>query len=203
MVHGPEHVPSLPPVWVEPVSVQVPAPGDIGLTVIGGPVGVLVSLLQTLAARKPSRWTHAFIVLPDGDSISAQPGGARRTPLAQAASGKTAYMPVPAWANRDEICRWAIEHDDLPYSFLSYLWIGLEAWGFRLEWLLRRIASDRTMICSAFADRAWMAGGVACFDDGRPLGSVTPSDLAGVGPIVNVGRGPYHIRPRREGVHHD
>lgn len=169
-----------------------PKPGDLGLVPFGGRLGWIITLLQATLAGRPSRWSHTFVVLPGGWTISAQPGGARRLPLAEATKGKRlAYMPVPEWGNRDAIVDWAIEHEGVPYSFASYLWIGLARLHIRPGWLRRRVGSEAAMICSAFGDRAWMAGGVHCFDDGRVLGGVAPGDLAYVGLIVNVNTGPY------------
>ena len=170
-----------------------PRPGDIFLTRFGGAFGHVISAAQATIALDPSRYSHAGIVL-GADVISAQPGGARRQPLAEImAQRPLAFLPVPAWAQdrRAMIVSLAELFEGRPYRFASYLWLGLSALHIRPNWLRNRIASDDAMICSALADRVWTLAGIHLFDDGRPIGDVTPGDLAHVGDVHHYDTGPY------------
>lgn len=177
------------------MSTYEPKPGDLYLTRFGGPVGWLITLLQAVVAFDPSRYSHAGVVLANGWTISAQWPYPTMVPLAQLLEenkGKpVAFIEAPEWADRDAIVDAALQLLGRRYSLWSYLWLGLSRLHIRPRWLRAKVAGDRTLICSALADRAWMLAGVHCFDDGRPLGEVTPGDLAHVGTIHHYNTGPY------------
>ena len=172
-----------------------PKPGDIYLTRFGGPVGRLITVLQAVVAFDPSRYSHAGVVLKGGWTISAQwprPTFVTLEQLLADNRGKpVAFIEAPAWADRDRIVASAISLSNRRYSLWSYLWIGLTRLHIRPAWLRSRVAGDRSLICSALADRAWMLSGVHLFNDGRLLGEVTPGDLAHVGTVHHYGTGPY------------
>jgi len=169
-----------------------PRPGDLYLTRFGGPMGTVITLLQAVVAGDPSRYSHAGVVLADGWTMSAQWPRPRLVRLDELTTRRPlAFIEAPAWADRDAIVTAALSLADRHYSLLSYLWIGLSRLGIRPAWLRCAVASDRTLICSALADRAWALAGVSAFDDGRLLGEVTPGDLAHVGTIHHYGTGPY------------
>jgi hypothetical protein len=69
------------------------------------------------------------------------------------------------------------ERTGVPYSFADYLYLGLEHWGVRSDWLRRRIASSGHMICSQLVDSVYSDARVHLFDDGRWPQDVTPGDL--------------------------
>jgi hypothetical protein len=170
-------------------------PGDIYLTCFGGPIGWLITILQALVAFDPSRYSHAGVVLRGGWTLSAQwpyPTLVHIDDLLEQNRGKpVAFIEAPDWADRDAIVDAALSLVMRRYSLWSYLWIGLTRLRIRPRWLRELVASDRTLICSALADRAWMLAGVHAFNDGRLLGEVTPGDLAHVGTIHHYGTGPY------------
>jgi hypothetical protein len=178
----------------------VPRPGDIFLTQIGGLLGLVIRVAQGLLVGDWSRYTHAGIILEDGTVIAAQPRGARIDPLTSIIDDRPlAILPVPDWAEdrRDEIVAAARMLEGHPYGFLDYLYIGFmrleRKAGYRVtpRWLTRFVASDRSLICSAFADKVWCKNGLHLFDDGRLHGEVSPGDLAHVGTILHIGTGPY------------
>lgn len=172
-----------------------PRPGDLYLTRFGGPIGWLITLLQALVAFDPSRYSHVGVVLRGGWTLSAQwpyPTMVHLDDLLTENQGKpVAFIEAPEWADRDAIVNAALSLSMRHYSLASYLWIGLTRLHIRPQWLRRLVASDRTLICSALADRAWMLAGVQAFNDGRLLGEVTPGDLAHVGTIHHHDTGPY------------
>lgn len=164
-----------------------PRPGDIGLTRIGGLTGVLVGLGQFII-RDASRYTHVFVVLDENDVIEAMPGGAIISPLSKYA-GVTKYgSPVAAYLDikltaeqRAAIVENARQLEGTPYSFLDYVALSLERFGFKWKWLEDYVASTKHMICSQLADEAYKRAGVHLFEDGRPSQKVTPGDLTYVG----------------------
>jgi hypothetical protein len=182
------------------VDTYTPRPGDLFLTHIGGATGGAFTLGQFLALA-PSVYTHAGIILPGDRVIAAQPGGARIDSLESIINDRPlAILPVPEWAEdrRDLICNAAIAHTGTPYGFSVYPFIGLtrlaDVLGARRlvpRWLRDRVASRRSMICSAWADRMWEIAGIHLFNDGRLRGAVMPGQLANVGTVHHIGTGPY------------
>ena len=172
-----------------------PKPGDIYLTQFGGFIGWLITILQAVVAFDPSRYSHAGVVLYDGWTVSAQwprPKLVHLNELYALNRGKPlAFIEVPEWGDRERIVDAAVSLRDRPYALAPYLWIGLARVGIRPGWLRRRVASDKRMICSSLADRAWALAGVHIFNDGRLLGEVTPGDLAHVGTTHHHDTGPY------------
>lgn len=170
-----------------------PRPGDLFLTRIKGALGAAVSLGQTLAGDL-SPLTHAGVIVSATHGIAAQPGGARIDPLDVIFDqGPVAVLPVPAWAEdrRADIVATALSWEGLPYGWMSYPFIGLSKLGLAPAWMKAYVASPESMICSAFADRAWQVNGINLFRDSRPLGAVTPGDLAHCGTVHHVGTGPW------------
>lgn len=177
-----------------------PRPGDIGLTHIGGATGGLFTLGQFLALR-PSIYSHSFIVVDEHRVIAAQPRGARIDPIETVINDRPlAFIPVPAEAERRRslIVNAALAHEGLPYGFDAYPLIGLARLADLMntpelvpEWLKRRVASGRSLICSAFTDRMWEIAGIQMFRDHRLRGAVMPSEQAHVGTVHHVDTGPY------------
>jgi hypothetical protein len=179
------------------VNDYTPRPGDLYLTAFGGLTGAGIRLGQLLTGDA-SRYTHAGVVLDRGEVLSAQPAGARVDPVGSILKDRPlAFLPVPDWAQdrRDLIVASARSFEGHTYGFASYLWLALARVGVRPEWLRRVVASDRTLICSALADRVWSLAGIALFDDGRMWGEVTPGDLAHAGVTVHIGTGPWDTFP--------
>lgn len=171
-----------------------PKPGDIFLTQIGGATGAVIRVGQAIVAQDPSRYTHAGIILDNGEVLAAQPHGARVDPIESIIDDRPlAILPVPEWAEdrRGLIVNIARKYEGHRYGFWSYVWIGLARLGIRPGWMQRIVASETGLICSALADRAWFYAGIHLFDDGRLIGEVTPGDVAHVGTVHHIGTGPY------------
>jgi hypothetical protein len=77
------------------------------------------------------------------------------------------------------------------YQVLAYLWIGLSRLHIRPAWLLHALETETSLICSAWADRAWALGGIHLFNDHRPFGAVSPGEIARVGWTYHYDTGPY------------
>lgn len=168
-------------------------PGSFFLTRQSGRNGRLVAAGQALV-RGASTFTHAGIVLTDGEMLEGLPGGARISPVDRLfGSGpllvcdrpvreyveRHNYSPgIEGWM-RNRVVQTARAMEGIPYSWLDYVAIGMaEA---RLPgWKLvrARVESSERLICSALVDRAYSWAGVQLFDDGRLCGDVTPWDLA-------------------------
>lgn len=181
-----------------------PLPGSFGLSQISGPVGWLVWLGQLLAGDA-SRWTHAWLILDDGQIIEGQPGGAKIERLADRyAHREIVFTDKPV---QDAVERWKAgqaalgnvitvreliqyeeslrarivatgqQYENTSYGWLNYLYIGLKRLGLEAAWLRKKITDDRSQICSQLIDTVYMEVDIHLFDDGRWSGEVTPGDL--------------------------
>lgn len=82
-------------------------------------------------------------------------------------------------AQRLLVCDKAISALGTPYGFEDYLWLAIYRRGVRFPGLKQLMANPNRMICSQYAD--WSRVGIAdLFNDGRPIGDVMPSDIAGL-----------------------
>lgn len=154
---------------------KTPKVGDIGLVRIGGLLGWWVALGQHLAGDS-CRYTHTFIVLDDNTVLAAQPGGARIDPLNK--QGKAVYLQLDLTdQQRADIVLEARVLEGLPYGWLNYLAIALARFNIRPGWLVKYIASNKSMICSQLSDEVYRRAGIQLFDDGRLPGYVTPGDI--------------------------
>lgn len=182
-----------------------PLPGAFGLARIGGLTGKLIAAGQAFAGDG-SRWTHAFIVLDNGECIEAEPGGARIVPLQRYLDMEEVAFcdgPVQGWLRerhatedtsvnsdpaafaayveasvRSHIVGMARTLRGTPYGYLQYLAMGLVALGFESRLLEKLISNRRHMICSQLVDEVYRRAGIQLFDDGRLPQNVTPGDLA-------------------------
>lgn len=169
----------------------IPKPGEMGLTWITGWTGFWVSVMQWLAGdgglwpfrryREKLRRgypTHAFMVLPDGMIIEAQPGGARIGSIDRYKGRTVLYSKLPLTdVQRSQVLPVAGRYEGVPYSFLGYLYLGLWRLGIRPEWLRYRVQSTGHQICSQLCDQILSDVGFHLFDDGRLPQDVTPGDL--------------------------
>ncbi|GFE12260.1 hypothetical protein Sgleb_03070 [Streptomyces glebosus] len=156
-----------------------PLPGDIGLTRISGITGRLIRFGQWINGDGFADYQHAFLVLPDGRLLEAEPGGAAIKPL-------TAYDGTPVCyvcpeglteQQRTAICAAATAYVGVPYSFLDYLAIAAHRFHLPVPGLRRYVASTGHMICSQLVDQTYQDAGVHLFADGRWPGYVTPMAL--------------------------
>lgn len=155
-----------------------PQPGDIGLTVIGGFTGFMVTLGQWFNGDL-SGFSHAFVVLDDETVMEAEPGGAKITPLSHYSERPVRYsrwFPLTR-VERAAIVEQARALEGTPYSFADYLALALVRLGIRPKRLLHYVASSNHMICSQLVDYVYCRAGVHLFSDGRPSQDVTPGDL--------------------------
>lgn len=197
-------------------------PGDIMLGPIGGAVGIGVGLGQLWLGEGfrigKASIRHAAIVLDAGladppGSISlrmveAMPSGARYWvgPAEERWSERYAYVRLPEdYPGQGEdaaVIARLMADERVPYSFASYLALGLHRWGLqpeRLErWINRRrppvevrlrapitapragrwpVALPCEAICSVLVDQAWTLTGKSVMEDVRPQ-AVTPGRLA-------------------------
>lgn len=135
---------------------QVPKPGSFGLARIGGLTGKLVAAAQAFAGDG-SRFTHAFVVLDNGECIEAEPGGARIVPLRkylemeevafidtpvveymqgrmdsvpagfQPVAGPTEFWDYVEELKREGIVKIARSLEHTKYGYLQYLYMGVLA----------------------------------------------------------------------------
>lgn len=163
-----------------------PQPGDIGLTRIGGFTGVLVGLGQFII-RDASRYTHVFVVLDSGELIEAMPGGAKIESL-QKYAGKTKHGSQKAvyvdlgltTEQRIRIVDEARKLAGTPYSFLDYLALALDRFGFKSARLEKYIADTGHMICSQLAVEVVERAGVDIFGE-EISQKITPGDWTYLG----------------------
>lgn len=153
-------------------------PGDVGFSTIGGRVGWWVNLGQAML-RDASRWSHAFIVLENGECLEAMPGGARIVPVVRRLGREYAYARLPLTRlQRQEVDRIGRSLVGTPYSFADYAALAAWEWNLPGRNLLRSyVSSSGHMICSQLVDYALCRAGFHLFDDGRLPQDVTPGDL--------------------------
>jgi cell wall-associated NlpC family hydrolase len=157
-----------------------PQPGDFGLCSISGDVGRLIRLGQWLNGDGFTGWEHAFVFVGDGQIVEAMPGGARLADVSEY-DGRpllwsTGRIPLTD-GQRAAVAGAARGFLGVPYGFGDYLSLALLRFHVRPGWVKRRVASNRTMICSQLVDASLLAAGVHLYADGRIPGDVTPGDL--------------------------
>lgn len=175
-------------------------PGMFGLSVIGGKVGRLVAAGQALTGDG-SRYTHAFMIVDNGEIVEAMPDGARIYPLAARADDPGGIVVTDApvqnalhvfdsyfgdqsiWRKvyeenlRAQIVAEARGLEGTKYNFPDYFYLALCHFGVRANWLERRINNSGKLICSQLVDEVYRRAGIHLFDDGRLAQDVTPGDL--------------------------
>lgn len=160
---------------------MIPQAGDIGLTVITGPIGWLIRVGQW-ASFDGAPYQHAFLVTTDdGQTVEAMPGGARYNHVDRYDRHRTIYVRV----DMPEAARWAVAGagvammgpPPVAYSFLQYPSLALLALRIKPPRLRRFIKDSGRVICSQLVDVAFQRAGIELFDDGRDPGDVTPGDL--------------------------
>jgi hypothetical protein len=168
-----------------------PRPGEIGLTWISGWTGFWVTLGQWLAGdgglwpfRRPRKNlergypTHAFLVLKKGFIIEAQPGGAVVSHLDRYKGRKVIFSKLPLTdEQRRAVPAAAVRYEDVPYSFLGYVYLAAWRLGIRPEWLAKKVRNTGHQICSQLCDQILSDVGFHLFQDGRLPQDVTPGDL--------------------------
>lgn len=164
-----------------------PQPGDWFLTEIGGHhIKAFVDLGQWWC-KKPSRYSHAGMVMDGGLVLEAMPGGAILSPLTKYTSDLRSVTTFSRW-DIDDATRarlvleaWQYAPRDgrlgVGYSWPTYGAIGLHSRGNDAAWLRDYIKKTGQQICSQLVDQINFDAGVTLFDDGRWQGYVMPADL--------------------------
>ena len=156
-----------------------PKPGMIGLTRISGSVGKLIEVGQWLNGEGFQDWEHAFVALPGGLIIEAEPGGARIVPLTYPnvywCTG--IYKLLAPGTTNIEIDHVAEGLKGVPYSFADYAALAAHRLHVPAPLLKSFIASSGHMICSQLCDEFYFRLGAHVFFDNRWPGDVTPASL--------------------------
>jgi cell wall-associated NlpC family hydrolase len=163
-----------------------PQPGDFGLTTISGTVGRLIRFGQWLNGDGFSVYEHAFIVIPGGKLVEAEPGGARIGELSEYTNVSVDYSSWPLTdEQRHAVVGAATALLSTPYSALDYLALATHRLHIPAPGLRSYISSTGHMICSQLVDEVYRRAGVQLFNDGRWPGFVTPGSLrcALTGPV--------------------
>lgn len=156
----------------------LPAVGTIGLTPIAGSVGKGVKIGQYLNGQGFKDWEHAFLLGPNGQTLNAEPGGAR---LGRLAEGQVVYWCTNIGGQYTEtklaqIWSGAQKYIGTGYSFLDYDALALHRFGINLPGLRNYIGDTGHMICSQLCDQAYADQGAHLFNGVWP-GYVTPLGL--------------------------
>lgn len=125
-----------------------------------------------------SQVNHAYVYVDETHIIEAEGHGAVPS-LASKYDGHQkaeSDYPLTAWQQRQVVLQ-AVKLEGTPYGFLDIFVLFLMSFGLRWGWLIDRVQSSRTLICSQLVDRAYRNAGIQLFDDHRPDGLVTPGDL--------------------------
>jgi len=151
----------------------------IGLTQISGRVGKLIEVGQWLNGEGFQDWEHAFVSLPGGLILEAEPGGARIVPLVYANVYwcEGIYKLLPPTTNVTEIGHVAEGLKGVPYSFADYAALSAHRLHIPAPFLKNYVASTGHMICSQLADEFYFRLGAHVFIDNRWPGDVTPASL--------------------------
>jgi uncharacterized protein YycO len=155
----------------------MPQPGDFGVVQIHGYGGKLISLGQALIGC-PSRFSHAFLVLDNGEIVQGEPGGAKIYPASVMHGRGAVYSSLPLTdAQRTVIVSAGRSLVDTPYSWADYAAIGLQRLGLPSRALRDYVADSKHMICSQLVAEAYERAGITLFSR-LSAGEVTPGDLA-------------------------
>lgn len=150
----------------------------IGLTQISGGVGKAIRFGQWLNGEGFEEWEHAFVYLPGGLVLEAEPGGAVVRPLHYSdvywCEGIYGYFRMPA---NSQLLRTAAQLKGVPYSFLDYAALSAHRLHIPAPHLKAYISSSGHQICSQMADQFYLRLGMHIFTDNRWPGYVTPASL--------------------------
>jgi len=158
---------------------MVPQVGMIGLTKVGGTVGKGIRVGQWLNGEGFKEWEHAFVLLPNGLLLEAEPGGAAIRPLHYSnvywctGLDKLIHPSVTP----SEISRVAESLKGVKYSFLDYAALSAHRLHIPAPHLRAYIGDTGHMICSQMADEFYLRLGAHIFTDNRWAGDVTPAGL--------------------------
>lgn len=158
-----------------------PKPGMIGLTQVGGEVGKGIRVGQWLNGEGFSIWEHAFVLLPGGWILEAEPHGAvvRKMHYNSVYWCKGIFENSPSVTSASPVllAQVAAGLKGVPYSFLDYAALSAHRLHIPAPHLRAYIADSGHMICSQMADEYYRLLGAHIFTDNRWAGDVTPASL--------------------------
>lgn len=158
----------------------LPQPGDFFLAPIPGNVGLGIRFGQFLNGEGFLPYQHAGILLEDGRTIEAMPGGAI---IGRVERWKPTQL---IWSSglieltdlqRALILQYGQACRGIPYSFADYAAIVAHRFHISTPRLQKFISDSDHMICSQMVDFIYRKSGKQLFDDGRWPGFVSPASL--------------------------
>jgi hypothetical protein len=164
---------------------MTPQPGDYGVERTRG----FTAWAIRVATR--SKFSHAFVVVRDGNVVEARTKGAVCRPLGDRDAIYSTDAIALAPYDRNDIVSAAMHLVGTPYGWLDIVSIGLLQYGITPKCVRDRVQRLDQLICSQLVDLAFSGGpgrlvegvqlatrGVHLFADGRLSMDVTPGDLA-------------------------
>ena len=157
-----------------------PQPADFFLAPIPGRVGKGIRFGQFLNGEGFTKYQHAGILLENGDTIEAMPGGAiigridRWKP--EELRWSSGLIELTA-SQRLDILHFGRARKDIPYSFADYAALGAHRFHIPAPHLQTFIEESGHQICSQMVDWVYWQAEVHLFDDKRWPGYVTPNSL--------------------------
>ncbi len=161
------------------MTTSVPPAGLIGLVPVKGGVGKFIEFGQWINGDGFKPFEHAFVTLPGGLIIEAEPGGAAIRPLHYTGVYwcNGLYKLLPPHTTATEIAHIGETLKNTPYSFLDYEAIFIHRIHLDVPGLKTYIANSEHMICSQLADKFYLRLRAHLFLDDRWDGYVTPLRL--------------------------
>lgn len=154
---------------------MIPVPGSYGCVKTHGFYPWLIR------AGTRSEYDHAFIIVDDrGGIIEAEPGGARRSNLAEYTNYDMIFntVDVPSEEQRRRIVSKAETLIGTPYGWTDIARLALHDLGVNWPWLIAAADNERAMICSQLVAVCGAAGGMDWSCGKENPAAVTPADLA-------------------------
>lgn len=158
---------------------------QVGLVCTTGPAG---RLIRAVEGPRAEGVTHVIVGLGNGESIGAEPHGAKIRPVSY---WQPQLVAVSHFELTPKETTWIAEFarglEGTPYNYADDVLIGLlQLRGHRSEgfvtgdtaphWLYERISQTRTLQCAQLADLSYWAAGIGLFEGGRIPGLVMPGD---------------------------
>lgn len=136
-------------------------------------------------------FSHAFLVIGQGQVVEAEPGGAVISALAPYRDTTAGGSFVSStWdltdQQRETLCANALTRVGVGYSALDYVELASHRLHVPVPGLRQRIAASGRQICSQQVDWIYTASNLHLFQDNRWEGDVTPMNLfaALTGPVT-------------------
>lgn len=163
----------------------LPLVGTIGLTPVAGDVGAGIKIGQFLNGQGFKDWEHAFLLGPNGQTLNAEPGGAR---IGRLAEGQVIYWCTNIASQYTEatlasIWEGAQQYIGTGYSFLDYGALAAHRFHLPVPGLEDYIGDTGHLICSQLCDQAYADKGCHLFEGVWP-GYVTPLGLYNLDELI-------------------